>query len=76
MMGGQRYKNYLSDKMEKEKETSIADISHPDEVVKVAELLYMKWYEKNLLPFDYVDKYDFITHFKEEYVKYWEEKND
>lgn len=72
----QNFKNFLQDKMTKELEKSIEDIQHTEEIKKVAEQLYMKWYHKNLLPFDYAEKDDFIIYFTEKCNKYWEQKND
>ena len=74
-MGGQAFKNHLQAKMEKEISKAEADICHPEEVTKVAEKLYMNWYDKNLLPFDYADKDEFVEYFTGLYVQYWEKYN-
>ena len=75
-MGGQAFKNHLQTKMEKEISKAIEDISHPEEVSKVAEKLYMNWYDKNLLPFDYATKDEFVEYFTDLYEQYWEKYND
>jgi hypothetical protein len=71
-MGGQAFKNHMEKKMDKEIEDTIKNISHHEEVEKKAKSLYMKWYEKNLLPFDYADKDDFVEYFTDLYIKNWE----
>ncbi len=75
-MGGQNFKNHMQVEMEKDIEKQIADISHPEEVEKVAEQLYMKWYEKNLLPFDYTDKDGFVEYFTNQYNLHMEKYID
>ena len=71
-MGGQAFKNHMEKKMDKEIEDTIKNISHHEEVEKKAKSLYTKWYEKNLLAFDYADLDDFVEYFTDLYIKHWE----
>ena len=75
-MGGQVFKNHMVNEFDKEVETVIENITHPEEVKVEAEKLYIKWYVKNLCPFDYASKEDFIEYFTDQYNEYMEKYID